>query len=213
MNIQLNYDYDKLRTSLRYWMQGREMHTALKAMQFGLEKHTGVRKNGHPEFSHQVFQAQFARTLIDSLLHPEEVLATIFLHDIVEDHDVARAEILARFGPLVGNAVHLMTDSTIEGIDLPHEVYYPRMAECPVTSLTKGIDRMHNFQSMLGVFDIPKQQRYIQETRQYILPMMKVARQHFVEQEPAYQNVKHVLLTQMELIEAMHTSTTEVETT
>ena len=206
MKIQLQYDYDKLRTSLRYWLQGRGMHTALKAMQFGMDHHTGERKNGHPEFSHQVFQAQYARTLVDSLLHPEELLATIFLHDIVEDCGVERAEIYRRFGDMVGNAVHLMTDSDESGADLPHENYYPRMAVCPVTSLAKGIDRVHNFQSMLGVFDIAKQQRYIAETREHILPMMKTARRQFVEQEPAYQNVKHLLLTQMELVEYMHAS-------
>ena len=207
--MNLNYNYDKLRTSLRYWMQGRDMHVGLKAMQFGLDHHTGSRKDGTPEFSHQIFQAQYARTL-GSVLHPERLLATIFLHDIVEDCDVTRLDIEEMFGSDIAHSVHLMTDSDERGIDLSHEQYFPRMADNPISSLAKGIDRIHNFQSMLGVFDISKQERYIKVTRDWILPMMKEARQRFVEQEPAYQNIKWVLLTQIELIEAMHNASLDL---
>ena len=201
--IELNYDYEKAKTALRYWLLGREWHVALKAMEMGLDHHTGLRKNGNPEFSHQMFQAQYARTL-PSIMYPEETLAVIFLHDIVEDHDVAISTIHADFGEMIGNGVDLMTDVDAQGNERPPEVYYPAMVTSPLTSLAKGIDRMHNFQSMRDTFDLAKQDRYIEEARTHILPMMKLARKKYTQQEPAYQNVKHVLLTQIELILAMH---------
>ena len=201
--IELQYDYEKHKTAMRYWLLGKEWHVALKAMEMGLLHHTGERKNGNPEFSHQMFQAQYARTL-PSMMHSEETLAVIFLHDIVEDHGVAVSVIHAEFGNMVGNGVDLMSDVDTQGRDKPLDAYYGMMVESPVASLAKGIDRMHNFQSMLEVFDVPKQQRYIEETREHLLPMMKDARKRYTQQEPAYQNVKHVLLTQIDLILAMH---------
>ena len=84
MNFQ---DFDKLKTSLRYWLMGRNYTQAVRAMEFGLSYHTGKRKNGDPEFIHQLSQVQYARTLENHLVDPEGTFVTIFLHDIVEDHD------------------------------------------------------------------------------------------------------------------------------
>ena len=201
--IELNYDYEKAKTALRYWLLGKGWHIASEAMELGLKYHVGERKNGNPEFSHQIFQAQYARTL-PALMNPEATIAVIFLHDIVEDHSVTVKDIYDGFGPLIGLGVDLMTDSDEQGNDRPPELYYPAMVASPLTSIAKGIDRMHNFQSMRTAFDIAKQKRYIVETRTHILPMMKLARKKYPQQEPAYQNIKHVLLTQIELILAMH---------
>jgi len=53
---------------------------------------------------------------------------------------------------------------------------------------------------MQGVFTREKQSAYISETEEYILPMLKEARKNFPEQESAYQNIRQVLLTQIDLI-------------
>lgn len=198
-------DYDKIRGAIRYWMLGKEYHLAHKAMEFGLKYHTGLRKDGKmPEFQHQVSQANFARTLHSDMLYPEETLATIFLHDVVEDCGVPISVIFDEFGSLVGNAVELMTNRHADGTKKPLADYYGVMQDCPITSVAKGCDRIHNHQTMVGVFDGEKQIRYITETEDYILPMLKAARKKFTVQEPIYQNIKHVLLTQIELVQAMH---------
>jgi hypothetical protein len=57
---------------------------------------------------------------------------------------------------------------------------------------------------MLGAFDLAKQQEYIQETEEYILPALKEARRRFPHQEPAYENIKHMLQSQIELLSAVH---------
>jgi hypothetical protein len=63
---------------------------------------------------------------------------------------------------------------------------------------------MHNLQTMVGVFTFEKQKTYIVEVRVLFLPMLKAARRNFPQQVLAYENIKHVLLSQIELIEAMH---------
>lgn len=201
-------DYHKLKTALRYWMLGREYHLAHKAMEFGLIHHTGLRKDGvMPEFQHQLSQASYARTMEHSLMFPDETLATIFLHDIVEDTDVTATTIYTEFGEQVGNAVESMTNNipVLNGMLKPKEEYYgDAMSDDPIASIAKGCDRIHNHQTMIGVFDPAKIDKYMVETNDFILPMLKRARKKFTKQEPVYLNIKHVLLTQMELLQAFN---------
>ena len=55
---------------------------------------------------------------------------------------------------------------------------------------------------MIGVFSQPRQDKYIKEVEDYFLPMLKTARRNFVRQESAYENIKHVLNSQIELLKA-----------
>jgi (p)ppGpp synthase/HD superfamily hydrolase len=193
----------KIRIAIRHWQLGRNYFTAVRAMNFAQSKHIGLRKdNITPEFQHQVSQANFARTLIDAYLFPEETLATIWLHDVVEDCGVSISEIENMFGSRVAYSVELMTNQ-VSGVKKPLDKYYSAMINDPIASLAKGIDRMHNHQSMNGVFSIEKQKSYIEESETYIFPMLKSARKTFPEQESAYQNIRHILQIQIELVKAM----------
>jgi hypothetical protein len=210
----LGYSYDSLRSSLRGWLQGSGYYNAVWSMDECLKLHTGFRKDGKtPEFYHQVFQASLARTLVDRFMFPEEVFCTIFWHDGPEDHtktakefDKMRSRINVTCGLRVHNAVVLMTDCYSDRTPKGDEFYFASMADDPIASLAKGLDRIHNHQSMGKVFSPAKQMKSIEQTRRYILPMLKKARKNFPRQEPAYQNIKHILLTQMDLISAMHQS-------
>lgn len=203
-------DYAKLKSAIRYWMLGRGYHTALAAMELGLQHHVGTRKDGvTPEFQHQVEQANFARTLIDSLDDGESVLATIFLHDVVEDpgpdgRKIPIARINDEFGTSVGNSVWLLTNQYPNGEKKPKRDYYDGIATDAIASIVKGCDRFHNQSSMVGVFTHAKQKQYIEETETLVLPMLKTARKKFTRQEPAYQNIKWALKQQIALVKAVH---------
>ncbi|TRO55418.1 HD domain-containing protein [Candidatus Bathyarchaeota archaeon] len=191
---------DKRIITLRYWLLGRGYHVALAALEFAASFHTGLRKDGHtPEFDHQIRIALYIRTLVDILSFPEETLASVFLHDVCEDHDVSFDEIEAKFGRTIRDAVVRLT-KIHRGIKVPMDIYYGKMAKSPIASIVKGADRMHNMQTMANVFSEAKQVSYIQETLDYVFPMLKEARRTFTKQEPVYENVKLVLFTQIELI-------------
>jgi len=190
--------YEKLRLTVRYWLLGRGYTLALKAMEFAAEYHVGLRKDGNPEFSHQIWQAAYARTLADLMIHPEETIAVIFLHDVVEDYGVTLAEIERRFGTTVADAVGRMSKE-VEGRKKSSEIYFSELSLCPISSMAKGIDRIHNHQTMRGAFNPAKQTDYLGETEVDILPMLKAARRRFPEQEAAFENIKHLLISQMEL--------------
>lgn len=190
--------YEKLRLTVRYWLLGRRYNVALRAMEFAAKHHVGLRKDGSPEFSHQVWQVSYARTVADLLSYPEETIATIFLHDTVEDYDVTVADIENLFGTRIAHSVDKMS-KVVEGVKKPSQTYFDELATCPISSVAKGVDRLHNHKTMRLAFQASKQIDYLGESADDILPMLKAARRRFPEQEPAYENIKHMMISQMEL--------------
>lgn len=196
-------DHAKALVSMRYFLIGAKMYSALEALEFATKFHTGTRKDGvTPEFHHQVTIALYTRTLINYLIYPEETLAVAFLHDTAEDADVGYVEITARFGEKIGKAVQLLTKKH-RGFKKPIDVYYQEIATDEIASVVKGADRIHNIQSMIGVFGPEKQKDYIKETNDFVLPMLKEARRVCPRQETVYENEKFVLQSQINLIEAV----------
>lgn len=201
--------FEKKILVLRSQLIGAGYNYALRAMEFAQGYHKGTRKDGvTPEFDHQVSIALYAMTL-SNLLHREEVIATIMLHDVSEDYGVSPKELREIFhgDPVIidriVNAVWKMT-KTFRG-EVKDEAYlFDTMSEDAVASIAKGCDRVHNIQSMVGVFSKEKQVRYMAEVMERFLPMLKQARRLFPEQSMAYENIKHVLLSQIELIKAVH---------
>jgi len=196
--------YTKQFIAMRYWLLGREYYSALNALEFAAKYHTGKRKDGKTkEYFHQLSIGRYVKSIATSLEFPEATLATVFLHDICEDYDVSVDEIKERFGEQVSRAVMLMT-KVFGDYRKPDTEYYRDMTRCKIASVAKGADRIHNIQTMIGVFTYEKQKEYIEETETFILPLLKEARRTFPEQEPAYENVRHVLVSQIELLKAVH---------
>jgi len=180
-------------------MLGREFYKAVEAFEFAAKYHVGIRKDGFtPTFHHQVSIGHYLRTL-PNLRNLELVLTVAVLHDILEDSDLVAGDLERRFGSEVSNAVVRLTRKK-NGIRKSNEEYYSQMIECPVSSVVKGGDRIHNFQTMPQVFTCTKQLNYIKECEEFMLPMLRDARNHFPDQELAYENIKHALKGQIELL-------------
>jgi (p)ppGpp synthase/HD superfamily hydrolase len=201
-------NFKKKALTLRQYLSGARYFNAMIAMEFAAKHHTGTRKDGvTPEFDHQISIALFALTLPD-LMFREEVITTIFLHDVREDYHVTDHEVRSLFqdqlfAERVCRAVENMTKEW-RGEKKDEVALFAAMGEDPIASIAKGCDRIHNFQSMVGVFKFEKQKSYIAEAEKLFFPMLKRARRTFPHQSLAYENIKHMLRSQIELIEAMH---------
>lgn len=194
----MKIDYEKLRVSLRYFLLGKEFYKAADALEFASVYHNGFRKDGvTPEFQHQVEITHYLRTLLPFYIYPEETLTAAILHDVTEDYGVLSSTITERYGDVVSIAVNLLDKN-----GKTPEVYYKGIAGNPIASIVKGGDRMHNIQSMVGVFTAQKQAKYIKEVEEHFFPMLKIARRRFVRQESAYENIKHVLTSQLQLLKS-----------
>ena len=190
--------YEKLKLSLRYYLLGKGWHTAAAALEFAENIHVGTRKDGvTPEFEHQIRIAHYLRSL--DCLYPEETIAAALLHDVREDYNVPDRELSRRFGPMITTACILLDKN---GKD--HNAYFNGISEDAIASLAKGGDRIHNLQTMVGVFSREKQLKYVDEVRTRFFPMLKQARRTFPQQERAYENIKHMLESQIELIEVIN---------
>jgi (p)ppGpp synthase/HD superfamily hydrolase len=204
----MKQNYTKMKIALRAFLQGKGYFTALRAMDFAEKLHDGVRKDGQPEFSHQVSQALYAITLVDLLNHPEETIAVIFLHDTIEDKDVTHGELIKLFGITIADAT-LKMSKVVNGFRIPDEIYYDTLTNCPIASVAKGFDRIHNLLTMLGGFSVTKRVSYIQETMDKTVPMLKIARRRFPEQLSVYENIKFVMTNQVQLYNALNEEDTE----
>lgn len=199
----LQQAYQKHLISLRAWLHGSGKHEALRALEFARPLHNGLRKDGvTPEFAHQVFMMNFARSFDPVLLHPDATLSVLALHDVIEDKNVSILEIQAEFGDQIAHPVFLMSAPEGETAEEKAE-RFRAMAECPIASVGKAIDRVHNVVSMVGVFTPEKVARYIAESEELILPMMKAARRRFPKQIPVYEISKLMISTHIHNIRTL----------
>jgi len=192
---------------LRSQLQGAGYTSALLALEKCLQYHTKTRKGGQPEWSHQIGIALFALTL-PHIRNMEKLICVILLHDVREDYGVGHDELIGwfldrEFGLSVALSVDNMTKE-FRGVRRPDEVIFGLLAEDEYGSLAKLCDRIHNLQTMVGVFTIAKQVEYIEEVQTYFHPMLKAAKRRFTHHIQAYENIKHMITSQVELIQHIH---------
>lgn len=202
--------YEKLKLSLRYFLLGMSNSNpdyikCVEALEYASKFHKGKRKDGvTPEFEHQLIITHYIRTILGNLMYPVETICTSLLHDVPEDYDVSFEEIEYKFGTIVSTSVE-KTTKIYRGVKKTNEVYFDGISKDPIASVTKGGDRIHNLQSMIGVFNIDKQKDYITEAENWILPSIKEARRNFPSQEMAYENIKFMMESQISLIKSTWT--------
>lgn len=195
----MKQDYIKQKVYVKGWLAGKGYHTALMALDFALQYHTGKRKDGDEEFSHQISQAALAITLSSNFLFPEDVFITIFLHDTTEDYGVENAIMTDKFGARPANAIRLMTKVSPDMPKQANDYYYANMVSCPIASVCKGLDRVHNLMTMVDAFKPEKQVEYVIETTDFVVPMLKKARKIHTSQSDVYENIKFIIMNQVRL--------------
>jgi len=196
--------YERLSIALKYFLLGKGYNLALEALQFAKQKHDGFRKDGiTPEFCHQVEIALYLTTL-KGIREEENTLIVALLHDIIEDTDTNRETIEARFGKSIADSVWAISKKVNGTAKYAHEnadlVYYDDCANDLRASIVKAADRIHNVNSMAGVFSTEKQVSYVNEVEHFFLPMIKKAEGLFPDQFFAYINAKHMLKSQVALV-------------
>lgn len=200
-------NFEKVKIAVRYRLQGMGYIKALESMYFAESLHTGIRKDGQHEFSHQISQVAFALTMHEKFKYPEETICVIFLHDVCEDKGIGFDIIQNKFGDIVKEGVRKMSKKFFEdGLlkKLDDDVYYERLSKSEIGSIAKAIDRWHNISTMLGGFSIDKQKDYIQHTIDSVLPMTKKARKRFPFQSDVYETMKLTINGLIILYKALH---------
>jgi GTP pyrophosphokinase len=151
-----------------------ELKKVKEAYRFSDEMHLGqVRKSGEPYISHPIAVAEICA---DWKLDAQAIMAAL-LHDVIEDQDVKKEELLERFGPQVANLVDGLSklekiefQSVVEAQAENFRKMLLAMASDVRVILIKLADRLHNMRT-LGVMAPAKKRRIAGETMEVYVPI------------------------------------------
>ena len=194
------YNHEKMYTYIKGFATGAGMKETLKALAFAREKHFGqLRRDGQPYIVHPLTMACNA---LGMGIKDDAVVATILLHDVCEDCGVNLVELPVN--QVVKRGVELMTFRIMEGEtkEVAKNRYYNMLLQSREATLTKLIDRCHNVSSMAGTFSVAKLKSYIEETRHYVLPLLKKAKSVYTDDADMLFLLKYHITSVVDSIEA-----------
>ncbi len=194
------FDPDKMYTYLRGFASGAGMGQTLKALSFAREKHAGQkRKSGEPYIVHPLTMACNA---VSIGIREDRIIAAILLHDVCEDCGVPLSALPV--DDTVRHAVDLLTFRVMEGEtkEQAKTRYYNMILQSREATLTKLVDRCHNVSSMAGAFSEEKLLAYIDETRQYVLPLLRKAKTAYPEDADVLFILKYHIVSVVDSLDA-----------
>ena len=164
----------QLINKLSDYLTPAELKKVKEAYRFSDEMHLGqVRKSGEPYISHPIAVAEICA---EWKLDAQAIMAAL-LHDVIEDQDVKKDELIERFGAQVANLVDGL--SKLEKIEFQSQVEAQAenfrkmllaMASDVRVILIKLADRLHNMRT-LGVMVAAKKRRIARETMEVYVPI------------------------------------------
>ncbi|GGY75497.1 RelA/SpoT family protein [Pseudoduganella plicata] len=163
-----------LTEKLAEYMAEADLKKVKEAYRFSDEMHLGqVRKSGEPYISHPIAVAEICA---DWKLDAQAIMAAL-LHDVMEDQDVKKEELIERFGAPVAHLVDGL--SKLEKIEFQSQIEAQAenfrkmllaMASDVRVILIKLADRLHNMRT-LDVMAPAKKQRIAGETMEVYVPI------------------------------------------
>ena len=163
-----------LNAKLAEYLTPSELKKVTQAYRFSDEMHLGqIRKSGEPYISHPIAVAEICA---DWKLDAQAIMAAL-LHDVMEDQDVKKEELIERFGAPVATLVDGL--SKLDKIEFQSQVEAQAenfrkmllaMARDVRVILVKLADRLHNMRT-LGFMSPEKKRRIARETMEVYVPI------------------------------------------
>ncbi|MBC3870287.1 RelA/SpoT family protein [Undibacterium oligocarboniphilum] len=163
-----------LSARLAEYMSPADLKLVKEAYRFSDEMHLGqVRKSGEPYISHPIAVAEICA---EWKLDVQAIMAAL-LHDVMEDQDVQKEELIERFGAPVATLVDGL--SKLEKIEFQSQIEAQAenfrkmllaMARDVRVILVKLADRLHNMRT-LAVMSPEKKRRISRETMDVYVPI------------------------------------------
>lgn len=165
----------------------------LSMLEYTAGVHQGVRKDGvTKEFYHQLSIVGLLLTQHRNLENPPLVYQAALAHDLGEDYPEHWDNLRTRYPDVY--PICRTLSKIRNGQKVPYPQYFAECAACPVASVVKLADRLHNLSTMTGVFKPEKMIEYVKEVDQWFLPMAKTARRSFPRHADFYELAKSMLI-------------------
>ena len=157
-------------------LNGLGFYLAVKAIYYAVEKHSGQKRDdGKTDYvDHSV---RVCRMLLNLGIRDEVILTAAPLHDLVEEGKATLEEIRKEFGDEVCYLVNALSQRKDES----DEEHIERLSKEIKAIVIKAADRVCNVDDMTEVFSLERLEKYTEETRRIILPLMKMARRRYIE--------------------------------
>ena len=164
----------QLTSKLSGYLSASDLKKVREAYRFSDEMHLGqMRMSGEPYISHPIAVAEICA---EWKLDVQAIMAAL-LHDVMEDQDVKKEELIERFGAPVATLVDGL--SKLEKIEFQSQIEAQAenfrkmllaMARDVRVILVKLADRLHNMRT-LGSMSVEKKRRIARETMEVYVPI------------------------------------------
>ena len=189
-------------TRLKTLSEAEHLVQTDKALSYAQEKHanayrkpTRFHKDSQvPYIIHPLMMAYHAHALG---IRDDAVLAVIMLHDVCEDCGVNPEEL--PFPENIRHSVALLTKEKGQ----PTEEYYAGVMSDSCACIVKALDRCNNVATMASSFSKKKLIEYVNETEQYVYPLLDHIKRKYLEYRDVIFVIKYQLLSTIETIKAL----------
>ena len=201
------FSAEHMYTRMTAFAQVERLSDTQSALHFMKEAHKGqTRKPAFysntpvPYMAHPLLMACHAHALG---IREDAILATILLHDVLEDCFVTPQELPC--SEPVKEAVRLLTfvEDGSSNRAAQKKRYYDAIARNRIACIAKIIDRCNNISTMAGAFNRRKLIKYIKETETFVMPLMEHARRRIPEYVDAIFVIKYHVRSVLESMKAM----------
>lgn len=167
-------EFDALSQELQKYLDAPQVQAIEAAYLFAKQAHEGQkRRSGEPYITHPL---AVAKILAEMRMDPQTIMAAI-LHDVIEDTQVEKQEILEKFGKEVANLVDGVTkltqiefESRAQAQAENFRKMFMAMARDIRVILVKLADRLHNMRTIASL-PLKKRRRIALETLEIFAPI------------------------------------------
>ena len=202
--MSVKYNEDHIFSYIKGIAMGRTWTNTLQALYIARQAHNGqFRKSGEPYIIHPLTVASH---LLSMGIMDDTIIATALLHDYKEDccDDLTNLPLsneIKQAIELVSFDKHwYKTNAGLEKQDA-FKIHYAKIAENPIATLVKLADRCNNVSTMSGIFNEEKLHEYIDETKNFIIPLIRTAKNHWPQYSDALFIMKYHLISIIDAIE------------
>ena len=185
-------DPEHMYTYVKAKAQSERLEQTLKALPFMRTKHEGqFRKSMTDQAPYITHPLTLACHALAMGIIEDDVLATLLLHDVIEDTGAKLEELPVN--DRVREVVRLVSYNTYAGDkEAIKPRYYEQISKNELAALIKCIDRYNNLSCMADGFSRGKMASYVMQTEKYILPLLEI-----VKAVPRWNNAAWLLQYQM----------------
>lgn len=160
---------------------GKNLAQTAEVLPLVRQLHEGQFRTGKDQVPYIYHPLMMACHALALGLEEDDILATILLHDVVEDcgKTVGQLPVSDR----VKEAVELLSFSIGEGETRAEakKRYFQNIKSNRLATVVKVIDRCNNISTMSVGFSKRRMARYINETEEYVLPVLDHMKHHYPE--------------------------------